>query len=105
MPVDDRWARFNIRVYTDTSAADARRVVFDLRDNKSQTATVVLTAGGELVVRYRAPEPAVPGFNRNDFVSKAGEMARGWPRPKGLRGRTGKKKKTKKKTDADHSER
>jgi hypothetical protein len=103
MPVDDRWTQFKIRVYTDTSAADAQRVVFTLRGKKSQSAMVVLSAGGELVVEYRAPEPAVPGFNRNDFVAKAGEMVRGWPKPKGLRTRTGKNKKGKN-TDADHLE-
>jgi hypothetical protein len=74
MPVDDRWGQFNIRVYKDD--ADTRRIVFKLRGSKSRSATVVLQAGGELVVQYVPPEPKVSGFTRNDFVAKAGEIVR-----------------------------
>jgi hypothetical protein len=74
MTAEDRWRQFTIRVYRD--GADTRRVVFNLRGSKSNRATVVLQAGGELVVRYLAPESKVPGFARNDYVAKAGEIVR-----------------------------
>lgn len=83
MPVEDRWTLFNIRVLKDDCAADARRVVFKLLGNNSQTATVVLRAGGELVVQYLPPERKVPGFTRNDFVAKAGEIVRSTVESKG----------------------
>jgi hypothetical protein len=70
----DKWALFNIRVFNDASAPDATRVVFEFRNSKSHPATVVLRAGGEMVVRYLAPEPEVPGFTRDDFVTKAAAM-------------------------------
>jgi hypothetical protein len=76
MPVEDRWTLFSIRVFKDDCATDDRRIVFELRGSESQAATVVLRAGGELVVQYLPPEPRVPGFTRNDFVSKAGEIVR-----------------------------
>jgi hypothetical protein len=80
----DRWALFNIRIQNDPSAPDARRVVFEFRNSKSHPATVVVRAGGEMVVRYLPPDPDVPGFNRNDFIMKAVAMVQrmdGAPRP------------------------
>jgi hypothetical protein len=76
MPVEDRWILFSIRVLKDDCATDAQRIVFKVRGAKSNPATVVLRAGGELVVQYVPPEPKVPGFTRNDFVAKAGEIVR-----------------------------
>jgi hypothetical protein len=77
MPTDaDKWTQFNIRVYSDPWAADARRILFELRGQKSHPATVVLRAGGELLVKFLPPEPEVPGFTRDDFVLKAAAMVR-----------------------------
>ena len=80
----DKWALFNIRIHNDSSAPDARRVVFEFRNSKSHPATVILRAGGEMVVRYLPPEPDLPDLTRRDFIEKAVAMVQGMdgaPRP------------------------
>jgi len=85
MPIHpDKWAPFNICIYKDSSALDARRVVFEFRKSKSHPATVVLRAGGEMIVRYLPPEPEVPDITRKDFIAKAVAIVQGMedaPRP------------------------
>lgn len=78
---DDPWAQFRIGVYRDPAARDARRVVFELVDARARAAagspaTVVLKAGGELVVRYDPPQLGVPGLTKSDYLRKAGEMVK-----------------------------
>jgi hypothetical protein len=77
----DKWTQFNIRVYNDATAGDARRVVFEPRGHParggvSHPAMVVLRAGGDLIVRFSPPQPEVPGLTRDDFVSKAASTVR-----------------------------
>jgi hypothetical protein len=80
----DRWARFRIRFFRHPAADDARRVVFELADPgagsaASRPATVVLRAGGELLVQYDPPQPGVPGLGRDDYLQKAAAIVRAMP--------------------------
>jgi hypothetical protein len=73
------WGGYTIRVYRDAVAPDARRVVFEPRrpvsgGSPTIPATVVLRAGGELLVRYTPPQPEVSPFQREDYVLKAVEV-------------------------------
>lgn len=77
MPNDiDKWNQFDIRIYNDAAAGDARRVEFHFRGRKALPAIVVMRARGELIVRYLPPEPAILGLTRDDFVLKAAEMVK-----------------------------
>jgi len=81
MPDRVVWGQFVIRTYRDPAAGDARRVVFEPRDPLpgGTPAAVVLPAGGDLLVRYDPPRPAVPGLGRDDFLRKAAAVVRGLP--------------------------
>jgi len=78
------WAGFLIQVSRHPAGRDACRVVFELadaeaRDAAGRPASVVLWAGGDVIVRYVPPEVAVPGFGRSDYVWKAVEVVRARP--------------------------
>jgi hypothetical protein len=74
------WDRFTVRAYRDPAAGDARRVVFELKgDPGARPAVVVLRAGGELLVRYEAPDPPIAGLDRDDFLRRAAEVVQALP--------------------------
>jgi ABC-type nitrate/sulfonate/bicarbonate transport system substrate-binding protein len=76
------WDQFRIRAYRHQAAADARRVVFAVADPAAAVAVgapavVVLSAGGEPLVRYDPPRVAVRGLGREDYLQKAAEVVKG----------------------------
>jgi len=79
------WTRFRIRVFPHPAATDARRVVFELADRAAglaagRPATVVLRAGGELLVQYDPPQLGVPGLGKDDYLQHAAAIVKAMPR-------------------------